>query len=1030
MSISVTNEQSFEWQIEKALVGSTREERGENADVAAQSPEEGHFFWGKPSDMDKALAIDLRRLWHFLDATQERTLKSYKGHAPFREALPMVISNNIKTFGVLEILRRGVDFENIHLDLWYPRPGAGDSAKAWEDFRKNEFSVTRQQTFSQSHPGDEIDMVVFVNGIAIFTFELKNPWTGQTARYNGQKQYREDRDPRDPLLNFGRCLAHFTVDKDEVFFTTRLAGKKTAFMPFNKGLPDGQGAGNPDNPDGFKTSYLWERVLTKVTIADIIQNYALFDYGEAKTGKKVPHVMKNAKRLIFPRYHQLDVVDALLEDVAENGVGKRYLIQHSAGSGKSNSLTWLAYKLIGVCPKSEGANRARGLDRPLFDTVLVVTDRRILDRQITDNIKAFGHSAGIVAHADCSNDLKTAIENGKRIVITTIQKFPFICGTIGDMSGKNFGIIIDEAHSSQGGVAAGKMNAAMQKDTDIVGADIDELIEKMVNERKMSPNASYFAFTATPKRETLERFGEKREDGHFHPFHLYSMKQAIEEGFILDVLTNYTTFRSYYEIIKSAKDNPEYNSEKAQKRLRGFVERQTETIAEKADVMIDHFDANLFRNHKLCGQAKAMVVTKDIECAIKYYQAICEIIKKKQLPYKALIAFSGEKNLGGHAYTEAGLNGFADTKTAEEFNKDGNRILVVANKYITGFDQPKLAAMYIDKPLDGVLAVQCLSRLNRADPDLGKKSEDLFVLDFYNKIDDIKDAFDPFYTTTSLSGPTDLNILSQLKTTLLGMGVFTMEDEVDPFMERFIRGVESAELAPYIDMAARRFNTEIEWPENGKADFKMKCKQFVRVYSRVAAIMPYVVVDWEKMMWYLRHLIPCLIVPKGEDVADLLDKVDLSTYGLRQTRLNETIVLDAGEATIDPNAPVMVNAGSQADEKDPLDRIIKEFNEHWFKGWDATPDEQKAKFLVIAKAVTEDQRYSSLVVGNPNEQAVSELMSQIINSAVIHQRKSDMSLYKQWRENGDFRADFEAVIRRMIANQELLSSPPLDQTVA
>ena len=560
----------------------------------------------------------------------------------------------------------------------------------------------------------------------------------------------------------------------------------------------------------------------------------------------------------------------------------------------------------------------------------------------------------------------------------------------------------------------------MQKDADMEGADTDALIEKMINERKMSPNASYFAFTATPKRETLERFGVRGEDGHFRPFHLYSMKQAVEEEFILDVLTNYTTFRSYYEIVKSAKDNPEYNSEKAQKKLRGYVERQPETIAEKADVMIDHFDANLFRSHKLCGQAKAMVVTKDIECAIQYYQAICEIIAKKRLPYRALIAFSGEKSLGGRAYTEAGLNGFADTKTAEEFDKDENRILVVANKYITGFDQPKLAAMYIDKPLAGVLAVQCLSRLNRADPDLGKKSEDLFVLDFYNKIDDIKEAFDPFYTTTTLSGPTDLNVLSQLKTTLLGMGVFTMEDEVDPFMERFIRGAESAELAPFIDVAANRFNVEIEWPDNGKADFKMKCKQFVRVYSRVAAIMPYTVVDWEKMMWYLRHLIPCLIVPKDDEITDLLDKVDLSTYGLRQTRLNETIVLDAGEATIDPNAPVMVNAGSQEDEKDPLDRIIKEFNEHWFKGWNATPDEQKAKFLVIAKAVKADQRYESLVVGNPNMQAVNELMSQIINTAVIHQRKSDMSLYKQWRESEDFRADFEAVVRRMLDNQEIL----------
>ena len=1021
MSPSVTNEQSFEWQIEKALVGSTREERGPQADVAAQSPAPDRFYWGKPSDMDRSLAIDTRRLWSFLRASQPDTLAKYKGAASLEENAPQQIAAAIKTFGLLEVLRNGVDVDNIHLDLFYPRPGPSDSEASRLKFALNQFSLTRQQTYSLSASGNEIDMVLFVNGLPVFTFELKNPWTGQTARYHGRKQLCE-REPKDPLLSFGRCLAHFTLDQDEIFFATRLARDTTFFMPFNLGLPGGQGAGNPVNPGGFKTSYLWERFLTKATIADILQNYALFDYGEAKTGKKVPHILKNAKKLVFPRLHQLDAVEKLLADAAENGVGKRYLVQHSAGSGKSNTITWLAYKLVGLCPASLSANRARALDAPLFDTVLVVTDRRLLDRQITGNFRLFGHAEDIVAHADSADGLRTAIRNRKRIVISTIQKFPFVCGTIGDLANRNFAILIDEAHSSQGGVAAGTLNATVQHDPDTDGGDTDALIEKMVRERMMSPNASYFAFTATPKRETLERFGvrDPEPDGPFRPFHLYSMKQAVEEGFILDVLVNYTTFKGYYEILKSARDNPEYDSEKAQKKIRAFVEREPSTIAEKADVMLDHFDANLFRTHKLSGKAKALVVTRDIDCAIKYWTAICGIIDRKKLPYRALVAFS----VGGRTVSEASLNGFPDSETARQFDGDDCRILVVANKYITGFDQSKLAAMYVDKPLGGVLAVQCLSRLNRIDPELGKRTEDLFVLDFFNKIEDIQKAFSPFYTSTALSSPTDLNILSQLKTTLLSMGVFSMEEEVGPFMERYMAGAESAELAPFVDRAAHRFNAEIEWPENGKADFKMKCKQFVRVYSRVAAIMPYVAVDWEKLFWFLRHLVPLLVVPPDQDVLDVLDKIDLSTYGLRRTRLNESIVLDPGDAVLDPNAPVMVNAHPRDEDKSPLDRIIREFNEHWFKGWQATPEEQKTKFIVIARAVVEDPAYRQHVVGNENPQGVAEVMDDILRRVMVRQRRADDSLYAQWRDSEDFRAEFAAVIRRMIENQDFLSIPP------
>lgn len=1047
MTTSMTNEQAFEALIEKSLVGTTHEERTATGqtDVDAQSPNAQQYYWGMPKDMDKKLAIDLRRLWNFLGSTQQNVLDEYKGK-DLKSELPKQIAKEVETFGIIKVLREGVDVSNIHLSLFYPKPSVADSVVSKKKYVQNQFSITRQQTFSVQNPGLEIDMVLFVNGLPLFTIELKNPWTYQTAKYDGQKQYRSlERNPKETLLNFGRCLAHFTMDKDEVYFTTRLSLDKTYFMPFNQGLPNGQGAGNPVNVDGgYKTSYMWQQILQKDTVADIIMNYACFDYDETKTQKKVPHIMKNAKKLIFPRFHQLDVVNKLVDDVSKYGVGKTYLIQHSAGSGKSNSLTWLAYKLIKTCPNSLDAVRAKTLDGPLYNSVIVVTDRRLLDKQISDNIRMFGQSDKIIAHADSSSMLKKSIEDNKRIIITTIQKFPFICDAIQDVSDRNFAIIIDEAHSSQSGIAADKMNATIQKDADSEGADTDALLEKLMKDRKMSTNCSYFAFTATPKRETLERFGSEDSDGKFHPFHLYSMKQAIEEGFILDVLTNYTTYKSYYELTKSIEENPEYDNERAQKKLRCAVERDPQTISAKADVMISHFDTKVFRNHKLKGKAKAMVVTKDIECAIRYYWALNNIISEKNLPYKILIAFSGEKRIKQEAessdedyclslsagssnhfvsdYTEAGINGFPDSQTAERFDTDEYRILVVANKYLTGFDQPKLCAMYIDKPLDGVLAVQALSRLNRSAPELGKLSEDLFVLDFYNTQENIKEAFDPFYTTTTLSEATDVNILHELKNTLLSLGVFDME-EVNAFIDLYIHGADAAQWAPIIDTAANRFNQEIEWSENDKADFKMKCKQFVKIYSKVAAIIPYEVKDWEKMFWFLRFLIPDLRIlgPEIDSLKDLLDSVDLNTYGLRRTALNETITLDAGETVIDPLKPKMVSAGDDEPNKDPLDEILKEFNERWFKGWNATPEDQKTKLISVAQAVANDDDYKTLVVGNPDQQAVDAIMVEIIDKIMRQKRKGDNSLYKEYQQNDAFKTGFRNVVMRMLGNLDYLT---------
>lgn len=1027
-----TRETGLEKLIERALVGSTIEERRANcveltATAAdAQTPGADEFYWGLPSDFLKREAVDERRLWSFLESSQADILAKWRGRGNMRENVMKEIKRSIESVGVLEVLRKGIEVDNLQgenrLRLFFPRPSASDSEESHRRYALNQFSVTRQSVYSLTNPGNEIDMVIFVNGLPLFTFELKNIWTNQNAEYHAIKQYREHRDPHDPLLMYGRCLAHFALDKDNVFFCTRLQGKDSYFMPFNQGLPDGKGKGNPVNPDGHKTSYMWERILRKDVIADIISNYALFDYGEAKSGKRVPHILRNAKKLIFPRFHQLDVVNRLLDEVGSKGVGGHYLIQHSAGSGKSNSIAWLAFKLIKATPETMDAARAAALNEPLFQSVIIVTDRRLLDRQLTDNVKAFANSKDIVAHADTSRQLREAIENKKRIILTTIQKFPYIVGDIADMRDLNFAVIIDEAHSSQSGIAADKLNTALYRDPDQTGGDIDELIDKLIQDRKLSENTSYFAFTATPKRETLERFGIEYPDGSFHPFHLYSMKQAIEEGFIHDVLSNYTTYHSFYEVTKRTEENPEYDEGRAQKLLRGMVEREPHTIAAKAEVILSHFDAKVFRSRKLRGKAKAMVVTKDIECAIRYYLALRKLAEERNLPYNILIAFSGTKEVDGVEYTEAQLNGFPDSDTPKEFDKDGNRILVVANKYLTGFDQDKLSTMYIDKPLNGVLAVQTLSRLNRTAPDLNKRDEDIFVLDFFNTIEDMQNSFNDFYTATSLEQATDPNVLSELRRTLFDLEVFT-ENEVEQFNELFHRGAEQDELAPILDRAQDRYDNEIEWPENGKADFKMKCKQFVKVYSRIAAIMVFDAPEWEKLYWYLRLLIPQLKVPRngGIDISDLLDNSVLNTYALSRTALNIHIDLDEEETVLDPLAAKMVNAGPTEEVRTAFDIILEHFNERHMNGWDATPTEQRTKIVRIADIMAHDVQYLSQVVGNPDTEAADRRFEEILNRIMTQQRTADLSLYREYRDAG-FRRDFINLVRVAIENVDHLSA--------
>lgn len=975
--VSQTNEAALETHIENALA------------------KDGYCI-GNPADFDREFALDGKLFWQFLEATQPKELAKLKDRPNWQRLLLERLNKKIKKDSVLAALKKGLDIDDAHFDLLYRLPYNDLNPEVVANFAANIFSVTRQVHYSESDTFKSVDMVLFVNGLAIATLELKNPWTGQNV-HNAIKQYRTDRDPREPLFEFGRCLVHFAVDPDEAYMCAQLAGNDSNFLPFNKGFNFGKG--NPINPNGHKTAYLWQDILPRRSLTNIIEQFAKFTVEkDKKTGKE-------RKALFFPRYHQLDVVRGILADAKQHGIGQTYLIQHSAGSGKSNSITWLAYQLVELYDTAGTAN--------VFDSVVVVTDRRVLDTQLKDNIKLFSETKNIVAHAESAAELKAHLELGKKIIITTVQKFPFIVDGIDDLTDRNFAVIIDEAHSSQSGSASDKLNMTLGAEDEEVPEDLQDKILAAMKGRKMSRNASYFAFTATPKPATLEKFGRQGSDGKFYPFHLYSMKQAIEEKFILDVLEKYTTYKSYYEVQKSVEENPLFDTAKAQKKLKAFVEASPRTIEVKAKIMVDHFMSNVWQAKKLKGKAKAMVVTRNIECAIRYFFAIRTALQEVNAPFKALVAFSGEKTIDGIKYTEDGLNGISARDLPEEFEKGNLKILVVANKYLTGFDEPMLHTMYVDKKLQGVLAVQALSRLNRCNWKLGKT--DTFVLDFCNTVDDIKAAFDPFYTATSLSEPTDVNVLHDLKDVLDDFGIYDWS-EVTSFNEKFFASAEAEELHPIIDTVVARFEADLD--DEQRIDFKIKAKQFVKIYAQVAAIIPFNNVNWEMLHWFLKFLIPKLKVkdPDQDKLDEVLNSIDLSTYGLERSRLEMSIGLDASETELEPQNP-NVRGGHFGDgEKDPLDEIVRAFNERHFAGWEATPEEQRVKFINIAKHVMNHTDYKAQVEDNPDSQNKQLALERLIQQAISVERRRELDLYKRYASDPDFKRAFDASVSRLLAS--------------
>ena len=881
-----------------------------------------------PHAYNKDFALVDKWVERFVTETQPDKVKQSMCFASPSERLKFFtrLSNEITKRGVTDVLRKGYKFNGSTFDLYYPLPSElNPSAKV--AYGQNIFGVIRQVMYSKVN-NNEIDFVLFINGLPLATFELKNNFTGQTYE-NAIAQYRTDRDPKELLLQKKRCAVHFAVDDCQVWMCTALEGKDSWFLPFNRGVNGG--AGNPVIEGDTMTSYLWKDVLTKPTLSNIIENFAQV------IKKEDPKTHKVKEMVIWPRYHQLDAVRTLLHVTKMSPIGRRFLIQHSAGSGKSNSITWLAYQLVTLLQQNQ---------EPFFDSIIVVTDRVNLDKQIRDNINAFQRLSNLVGWADNSGTLHELLTGGKKIIISTIFKFSYILDEIGSsLKDKRFAIIIDEAHSSQNGSLSvnlatgisGNATPVVYLDTEeapenmassetlmsyIVPEDIEDKIHRIIKGRKMAKNANYYAFTATPKNKTLEMFGDKVEriglDPLYIPFHEYTMKQAIEEGFILDVLKNYTPYSSYYRVLKAVEEDPEYDKKKAMGKIRAYVERQPETIEKKAEIIVEHFLKKVYM--KIGGKARAMVITSSIERAIEFYKVITRMLDERNSQYKAIVAFT-DKEIDGKVVTESELNGFPSAEIEQRVEQEPYRFLIVADKFQTGYDQPLLHTIYVDKQLSDVKAVQTLSRLNRCHP----KKQDTFVLDFANDPEMIREAFQRYYKTTILEGESDVNKLNDLTGTIEAFNFYT-QDDVDQVATLKLMGTDDdrPKIDAVIDAVVVRFKTELNEDEQIKC--KSALKNFNRCYPYFSAIMPYESPEWEKQYVFYSLLVKKLPKLKIDDSTDgLLDNIDFDKYRIVKEE-ERAIELDNENTNVKP-IPVGSVGGKPQPEMDALSSIVKDFND-------------------------------------------------------------------------------------------------------
>lgn len=916
------NERRFEEDIETFLIS-----------------DEGGYIKGKTSDFDREYALNINDLFKFLEETQEKEWNRYKNAFPYDYENNFIkrFNEEVSLRGIIDVIRNGITDRGFRFKLAFFKPETNLSQEGWDLYSKNILNETRQLKYSTQNE-NAIDIVLLLNGIPLVALELKNQITGQNSS-NAQKQFMYDRDPREIIFRFKqRVIAYFAVDHYDVKYTTKLAGKDTYYLPFNQGSNGAGnvgGEGNPLNPNGYTTDYLWKKVLNKDSLMEILQKFVHLQVKEEISHKNGKEILIKKENIIFPRYHQLDAVRKLINDVRINGVGKNYLIQHSAGSGKSNSIAWLAHRLSGL---------HNGLDEAVFNSIIVVTDRKVLDKQLQETIYQFEHQKGVVVKIDdekTSKDLKEAINDGKRIIITTLQKFPVIYKEVDDMGHKKFAVIVDEAHSSQTGNSAKKLKIALADKEDALAkyAEIeareeentkdyeDKLVEELASHGQQN-NISFFAFTATPKSKTLELFGDKQDDGTFKPYHTYSMRQAIEEGFILDVLANYMTYKSIYQIAKNTDERIEVPENYATRVIKKFESLHEINISQKTQIIVEQF-----RNvtmHKIGGRGKAMLVTALRLHAVRYFFEIKRYIEDKG--YKdldVLIAFSGEVNDGGNSFTESNMNKTKDGKkisesqTKEYFNTDDFNILVVAEKYQTGFDQPLLHTMFVDKKLKDIKAVQTLSRLNRT----YQGKDDTLVIDFVNTIEDIQEAFKEFYDVTILECETDPNAIYDKLTQLKSYGLI-FDENVEKFCSIYLKNGSQNEndfgrltscVKETIDLYSK---LEIEDRES----FRKQVISFNKLYSYITQIISMGDKELHKMYIYLRY-VEKLLPRNPIEVPNLDGDLKLTFYNLKQTfdgsvSLRKT---DENKGVVQPQGsgiPIAV-----VPEIKLLDEVIRKVNE-------------------------------------------------------------------------------------------------------
>lgn len=957
------SEKSFEEHIEAVLTNS-----------GYRSREQKYF--------NTETCLDEEMLLEFIYATQPKEWEKLKLQHGSEVKTKFIyrLKQEIDNRGTLDVLRKGVNDYGSRFKLVYFTPESSLNPEHAKQYKNNIFSLIRQVKYCQKD-NKSIDTVIFINGLPICTLELKNYLTSQNVQ-DAIRQYRYDRDPRELFFKFKRCLVHFAVDNDLIYMATALSGKSTFFLPFNKG--DDGGAGNPINPNGFKSSYLWEDVLQKDSLLQIIAEFMLVSVEKNfdEEGNQ-----KENEVLIFPRYHQLDSVRKIIADIKQKGRGQQYLIQHSTGSGKTKTISWLTHKLSSLHDQE---------NNKIFDSVIVISDRRVIDKQLQNEIQQFEQTAGVVAVIDeHSIQLKEALESGKKIIVSTLQKFPFIVNEISNQYGKKFAVIIDEAHSSQTGESTknlkkvlGSLEEAEKNNIDEEELTSEDIILQELKSRGRQENISFFAFTATPKEKTMELFGTKKEDGTFEPFHLYSMRQAIEENFILDVLKSYTTFQTYFNLSKKIEDDPKYEKKKGIALLKSYVELHDHAIRKKTELIIEHYLSHVIR--KIDGYAKAMLVTRSRLHAVRYKLAFDKYIKECGYPVKTLVAFSGTVTDEGKDYTEASMNMLRSEKlTVETFKLPEFKILIAANKFQTGFDQPLLHTMYVDKKLGGVMAVQTLSRINRIYNGKG----DTMVLDFANHEEEIQKAFQPYYDKAILTRATDPNKLYDFERNLYEFYVFTREDIKNFAFIFFQRGTTQEKLHKILDPIVEAY---LKKEKNEQIDFKDQCKNYIHLYAFLSQIISFKDVSLEKLYVFLRMLYRKIPIDKDRLPIEITENINMDTYRIQQIS-SGSIELEKTTGELKPIEGLGAGKVSES-EKEFLSKIIEEVNERF--GTDFT-DGDKVFFAELETRLTANETLNISAKNNPKND-LKLVFNHIFEDQLHNMVESNFDIYKKIVENTEF----------------------------